>query len=126
MVISNHDDMRAISEFYGYAYYHVPIDKDNKGEGFAEAERVSDQYNTDMVVLARYTKIVPPALCEEYQYQIINIHHSFLPSFIGAKPYHQAHQRSVKLIGAIRPWCRENTIGQRPARAFRRPSNSSW
>ncbi len=99
-VISNHDDMRGISEFYGHDYHHVPIDKDNKGEGFAEVERLVDQYKADTVVLARYMQIVPPALCDKYKYQIINIHHSFLPSFIGAKPYHQAYQRGVKLIGA--------------------------
>ena len=99
-VISNHDDMRGITEFYGYNYHHVPIDKDNKGAGFAEVERLVDEYQADTVVLARYMQIVPPALCDKYQYQIINIHHSFLPSFIGAKPYHQAHQRGVKLIGA--------------------------
>ncbi len=99
-VISNHDDMRGISEFYGYNYHHVPIDKDNKGVGFAEVERLVDEYEADTVVLARYMQIVPPALCDKYQYQIINIHHSFLPSFIGAKPYHQAYQRGVKLIGA--------------------------
>jgi len=99
-VISNHDDMRGISEFYGYDYHHVPIERDNKGAGFAEVERLVDRYQADTVVLARYMQIVPPALCEKYQYQIINIHHSFLPSFIGAKPYHQAYQRGVKLIGA--------------------------
>ncbi len=99
-VISNHDDMRGISEFYGYDYHHVPIDKDNKEAGFAEVERLVDEYQADTVVLARYMQIMPPALCDKYQYQIINIHHSFLPSFIGAKPYHQAHQRGVKLIGA--------------------------
>ncbi len=99
-VISNHDDMRGIAEFYGYQYHHVPIEKDSKGKGFAEVERLVDDYHADTIVLARYMQIVPPALCDKYQYQIINIHHSFLPSFIGAKPYHQAFQRGVKLIGA--------------------------
>ncbi len=99
-VISNHEDMRGISEFYGYPYHCVPIDKNNKSKGFAEVERLVDDYQADTIVLARYMQIVPPALCEKYQHQIINIHHSFLPSFIGAKPYHQAHQRGVKLIGA--------------------------
>lgn len=99
-VISNHEDMRGLSEFYGYPYHYVPIEKDNKEAGFAEVERLVDQYQADTIVLARYMQIVPPALCEKYQYQIINIHHSFLPSFVGAKPYHQAHERGVKLIGA--------------------------
>lgn len=99
-VISNHDDMRGLTEFYGIDYHHVPIDKDNKAAGFAEVERLVDQYQADAIVLARYMQIIPPALCEKYKYKVINIHHSFLPSFIGAKPYHQAHQRGVKLIGA--------------------------
>lgn len=99
-VISNHNDMRDISEFYGIDYHHVPIDKNNKQIGFDKTEKIVDQYQTDAIVLARYMQILPPALCEKYQHKIINIHHSFLPSFIGAKPYHQAHRRGVKLIGA--------------------------
>ncbi len=99
-VISNHDDMRGISEFYGYDYHHVPIDKANKAAGFTEVERLVDSYNIDTLVLARYMQIVPPELCDKYRHKIINIHHSFLPSFAGARPYHQAHQRGVKLIGA--------------------------
>jgi len=99
-VISNHEKMRGLTEFYGIDYHHVPIEKDNKQVGFDEVERLVDSYNADAVVLARYMQIIPPALCEKYQYQVINIHHSFLPSFIGAKPYHQAHRRGVKLIGA--------------------------
>ncbi len=99
-VISNHDDLRGITEFYGYDYHHVPIGKDNKGKGFQEVEAIIDGCGADTIVLARYMQIVPPALCAKYQHQIINIHHSFLPSFVGAKPYHQAYQRGVKLIGA--------------------------
>ena len=99
-VISNHDDMRDICEFYGLSYHHVPIEKDNKQKGFDEVERIIDQANADTIVLARYMQILPPAFCQKYKYQVINIHHSFLPSFAGAKPYHQAHSRGVKLIGA--------------------------
>jgi formyltetrahydrofolate deformylase len=99
-VISNHDSMRGLTEFYGIDYHHVPIDKDNKQIGFDEVERLVDQYKADAIVLARYMQIIPPALCQKYLHQVINIHHSFLPSFIGAKPYHQAHRRGVKLIGA--------------------------
>ena len=99
-VISNHEKMRALSEFYGIDYYYVSIDKDNKQVGFNEVERLVDQCAADAIVLARYMQIIPSALCEKYQHQVINIHHSFLPSFIGAKPYHQAHNRGVKLIGA--------------------------
>lgn len=99
-VISNHDDMRGLTEFYGIDYHHVPIEKDNKQKGFDAVEKIVDDYQADTIVLARYMQIIPPTLCEKYQYQVINIHHSFLPSFIGARPYHQAHRRGVKLIGA--------------------------
>ncbi len=99
-VISNHDDMRELVEHYGIPYHHVPIEKDNKAVGFAEMERLVDEYQADCVVLARYMQIIPQALCEKYSHKIINIHHSFLPSFIGGSPYHQASRRGVKLIGA--------------------------
>jgi len=99
-VISNHDSMRGLTEFYGYEYHHVPIDKNDKQAGFNEVEKIIDQHQADTIVLARYMQVIPAALCEKYKHQIINIHHSFLPSFIGAKPYHQAHARGVKLIGA--------------------------
>ena len=99
-VISNHEKMRGISEFYGIDYHHVPIEKNDKQAGFDEIERIIDQCQADAIVLARYMQIIPSTLCEKYQHKVINIHHSFLPSFIGAKPYHQAHSRGVKLIGA--------------------------
>jgi formyltetrahydrofolate deformylase len=99
-VISNHDDMRGLCEFYGLKYHHVVIDNDNKQLGFDEVERIVDDCNAETIVLARYMQIIPPALCLKYKYQVINIHHSFLPAFIGARPYHQAHRRGVKLIGA--------------------------
>ncbi|MGH1543395.1 MAG: formyltetrahydrofolate deformylase [Arenicella sp.] len=99
-VISNHDDMRSLVEYYGIPYHHVAIEKDNKAAGFEQVERLVDEYKVDSVVLARYMQIIPQALCEKYRHQVINIHHSFLPSFIGAKPYHQASRRGVKLIGA--------------------------
>lgn len=99
-VISNHDDMRGLVEWYGIPYHKVGIDKENKAPGFAEVENLVDEYRADCVVLARYMQILPQALCEKYRHKVINIHHSFLPSFIGAKPYHQASRRGVKLIGA--------------------------
>jgi len=76
------------------------IDGDNKSAGFARTERLIDEYRADCIVLARYMQILPQILCEKYRHKVINIHHSFLPSFIGAKPYHQASRRGVKLIGA--------------------------
>jgi formyltetrahydrofolate deformylase len=99
-VISNHNDLRGLTEFYGIPYHHVVIEKENKALGFAEVERLVDSYNTDCIVLARYMQIFPETLCEKYRHQVINIHHSFLPSFIGGQPYHQASLRGVKLIGA--------------------------
>lgn len=99
-VISNHTDMQGLVEWYGIPYHHVVIDKDNKAPGFAQVEGLVEEYQAGCIVLARYMQILPQALCEKYRHQVINIHHSFLPSFIGAKPYHQASRRGVKLIGA--------------------------
>lgn len=99
-VISNHDDLRSMVEWHDIPYFHVPVDKTNKAPHFAEVARLIKENNADAVVLARYMQILPEAVCEEYTHRIINIHHSFLPSFAGAKPYHQAHERGVKLIGA--------------------------
>jgi len=99
-VISNHLDMKELVEWYGIPFIHIPVTPDNKPQAFAEVVNWVDHYQADTIVLARYMQIIPPALCEKYPGQIINIHHSFLPSFIGAKPYHQAFVRGVKLIGA--------------------------
>lgn len=99
-VISNHDDMRSLVEWYGIPFFHVPIKADNKQAGFDEVERLIMEHEADCVVLARYMQIIPETLCQKLKHKVINIHHSFLPSFIGAKPYHQAARRGVKLIGA--------------------------
>ncbi|WP_130536647.1 formyltetrahydrofolate deformylase [Thiomicrorhabdus indica] len=99
-VISNHLDMKDLVEWHGIPFIHIPVTPDNKPQAFSEVVKWVDHYQADTIVLARYMQIIPPALCEKYPGQIINIHHSFLPSFIGAKPYHQAYVRGVKLIGA--------------------------
>ncbi|MCJ8168674.1 formyltetrahydrofolate deformylase [Atopomonas sediminilitoris] len=99
-VIANHDDLRGMVEWHGIPYHHVPVDPQDKQPAFAEVERLIEQYQADALVLARYMQILPPSLCERLRHKVINIHHSFLPSFVGAKPYHQAYQRGVKLIGA--------------------------
>lgn len=99
-VISNHPDLRKLVEFYGIKYVHVPVTAQTKTEAFARIGEIIDQHHADTIVLARYMQIFPPALCTRYSGRIINIHHSFLPSFMGAKPYHQAFERGVKLIGA--------------------------
>ncbi|WP_273206118.1 formyltetrahydrofolate deformylase [Marinobacter subterrani] len=99
-VISNHDDLRRMVEWHEIPYHHVPVSKENKAEAFAHIEDLFHQYEADVVVLARYMQILPAELCEKYSGKVINIHHSFLPSFAGARPYHQAYSRGVKLIGA--------------------------
>ncbi|MES2771553.1 MAG: formyltetrahydrofolate deformylase [Pseudomonadota bacterium] len=99
-VISNHEDLRGVVEWHGIAFHHVPVLPEQKAAAHAEIERLFAQAQGDTMVLARYMQILPADFCARYSGQIINIHHSFLPSFIGAKPYHQAYQRGVKLIGA--------------------------
>jgi formyltetrahydrofolate deformylase len=99
-VIANHEDLRRMVEWHDIPYHCVKIDPQNKSEGFAKVAGLVDELETDLVVLARYMQILPPELCERYAGRVINIHHSFLPSFAGAKPYHQAYNRGVKLIGA--------------------------
>lgn len=101
-VLSNHETLRELVEWYGIPYHYIPVPKDggSKRNAFEETARLIDENNPDTVVLARYMQIFPPWLCEKYRHRVINIHHSFLPSFVGAKPYHQAEERGVKLIGA--------------------------
>jgi formyltetrahydrofolate deformylase len=97
-VISNHEDLRGFVEWHGIPFHYMPMQ--DKASAFAEIARQFDAVHGDVMVLARFMQIVPPDLCQRYAGRIINIHHSFLPSFAGAKPYHQAYQRGVKLIGA--------------------------
>ncbi len=99
-VISNHDDLRRMVEWHDIPYHHVPVSVEGKAVAFEEVTRLVEKYQTDLVVLARYMQILPAQICEQYSGRVINIHHSFLPSFAGAKPYHQAYDRGVKLIGA--------------------------
>lgn len=99
-VISNHPDCAELAAMHGLAYHHVPISKGNKSEGFARIARLLEEQAPEVIVLARFMQIMPPDLCAAYRHQIINIHHGFLPSFSGAKPYHAAYDHGVKLIGA--------------------------
>ena len=99
MVISNHEDMRQAVEIFGVPYHHIPVTKETKPEAEAQAlDLLKDQ--TDVIVLARYMQILTDDFVSHYPNRIINIHHSFLPAFVGAGPYRQAHERGVKLIGA--------------------------
>lgn len=100
LVLSNHEQFRSTVEREGIPFLHVPIDATNKSAGFAQVEKAVAEAQVDLVVLARYMQILPPDLCESYAGRIMNIHHSFLPSFVGANPYKKAYERGVKLIGA--------------------------
>ncbi|MFV3075644.1 formyltetrahydrofolate deformylase [Niveispirillum fermenti] len=99
-VVSNHDDMRSFVEWSGIPYHHLPVGRDNKAEQEARFTQIIKDSGADLVVLARYMQILSPEFCDVLEGRCINIHHSFLPSFKGAKPYHQAHDRGVKIIGA--------------------------
>lgn len=101
LVLSNHDSVRDLTEFYGIAFEHLPIaNADDKAAFEKRILEVVEQENIELVVLARYMQILSPELCEALKGRAINIHHSFLPGFKGANPYRQAHHRGVKLIGA--------------------------
>jgi formyltetrahydrofolate deformylase len=99
-VMSNHEDMRSFVEWNGVPYVHLAVDKTNKAEQEAAFLKLIDEHKCDLVVLARYMQILSDDLARQLEGRCINIHHSFLPSFKGAKPYHQAHARGVKIIGA--------------------------
>lgn len=102
-VISNHDDLRSFVEWHGIPFVHLDMSASNAAAKTATFDKIAalyKQHRGDCMVLARFMQIIPASLCQQYPGQIINIHHSFLPSFVGAKPYHQAYQRGVKLIGA--------------------------
>lgn len=99
-VISNHETLRSMVEWHDIPFHYVPVPKIDKTSAFATVTGIIMQHQADTVVLARYMQIVPPTLCEQFAGRLINIHHSFLPSFIGANPYQKAYDRGVKLIGA--------------------------
>jgi formyltetrahydrofolate deformylase len=101
-VISNHEDLRALVEWHGVAFHHVPVPGPGPGRdaAFGTVARLFAEAGGDVMVLARYMQVLPASLCDAYPGRILNIHHSFLPSFAGARPYHQAFERGVKLIGA--------------------------
>ncbi|MFD6141923.1 formyltetrahydrofolate deformylase [Promicromonospora sp. NPDC060271] len=99
-VVGNHRDLEDIATFYGKPFHHVPVTKDTKAEAEATLRGLVKETDAELVVLARYMQILSDELCRDLSGQIINIHHSFLPSFKGAGPYRQAHDRGVKIIGA--------------------------
>ncbi len=99
-VVGNHRDLEDIATFYGKPFHHVPVTKDTKAEAEATLRGLVKELDVEVVVQARYMQILSDELCRDLSGQIINIHHSFLPSFKGAGPYRQAHDRGVKIIGA--------------------------
>ncbi|OIK02085.1 formyltetrahydrofolate deformylase [Streptomyces monashensis] len=99
-IVSNHRDVEALARNYGIPFHHIPVTPQTKAEAEARLLRLVDELDVDLVVLARYMQILSDDLCKKLDGRAINIHHSFLPSFKGAKPYVQAHQRGVKLVGA--------------------------
>jgi formyltetrahydrofolate deformylase len=100
MIISNHPDLEEEADRFEIPYHHIPITKDNKAEQEKKHLALIKENEIDLIVLSRYMQVISNKLIEPYENQIINIHHSMLPAFAGAKPYHQAHARGVKFIGA--------------------------
>ncbi|WP_370262549.1 formyltetrahydrofolate deformylase [Limnobacter sp.] len=99
-IVSNHQDFALLAASYGVPFYHLPVASDSKDKQETQIRQIIERERIDLVVLARYMQILSPALCKDLLGRVINIHHSFLPSFKGAKPYQQAFDRGVKLIGA--------------------------
>ncbi len=99
-VVSNHDTLEAMADRFAVPFHHLPVADDGRAEQEQALAEILDRYAPDLVVLARYMRILPGWLVGRYRERIINIHHSFLPAFAGARPYHQAYERGVKLIGA--------------------------
>ena len=99
-ILSNHRDLEYVAEQFNIPFYHVPVTKQNKSEAEDQQLALLQEHRVDFIVLARYMQIVSPKVINVYPQKIINIHHSFLPAFTGAKPYHAAFERGVKIIGA--------------------------
>jgi len=99
-IVSNHETLRHLADDAGIPFHHIPITKTTKPEAEDKLTKLIEETGSDLIVLARYMQILSAEMCAKYPARIINIHHSFLPSFKGAKPYHRAHARGVKLIGA--------------------------
>lgn len=100
LIVSNHREVERLAEFYGIPFQHVPVTATTRGDAEARQLELLAGYEIDLVVLARYMQILSPSFVSHYPSRIINVHHSFLPAFTGARPYHAAHARGVKLIGA--------------------------
>jgi formyltetrahydrofolate deformylase len=100
LIVSNHMDAQGLAGFYGIPFHHIPADAANRAEAEARQTALLAQHAVELIVLARYMQVLSPEFVARYPQRIINVHHSFLPAFSGARPYHAAYQRGVKLIGA--------------------------
>lgn len=107
-ILSNHLDLKPIADSFNIPFYHVPVSKDTKPEAEAKQLELLENHKIDFIVLARYMQIISPKIISVYPNKIINIHHSFLPAFVGAKPYHSAYKRGVKIIGATSHYVTED------------------
>ena len=108
LIVSNREDLRPAAERFGIPFHHIPITKETKAEQEEKEIALLHEHQIDLVVLARYMQILSPKMTEAFPNRIINIHHSFLPAFPGAKPYHSAHARGVKLVGATSHYVTED------------------
>ncbi|BAS13550.1 formyltetrahydrofolate deformylase [Arthrobacter sp. Hiyo8] len=130
-IVSNHRDLEGLAEFYGIPFHHIPVTPDTKAQAEAKLLALIHEHGIELTVLARYMQVLSNELCSELNGKAINIHHSFLPSFKGAKPYHQAHARGVKIIGPLRTTSRRTSTRVRSSSrkssgwtTHARPSNS--
>ena len=99
-VVSNHEDTKELVETHSLPFYYLPLTKDTKQKQEAKIKNIVAETQSDLVVLARYMQILSEDFCQEHEGRVINIHHSFLPGFKGARPYNQAYERGVKIVGA--------------------------
>jgi formyltetrahydrofolate deformylase len=100
LILGNHEDARGLAEFYGIPFHLIEVTKENKAQAEAQQIALLEENKVDLIVLARYMQILSADFCRRYPRRVINVHHSFLPAFVGAKPYHAAFARGVKLIGS--------------------------
>ena len=100
LIVSNHRDLEHVAKAFQVPFFYIPVTKDKKVEAEAQTVELFNQHNIDFVALARYMQILSPLILDAYSYKIINVHHGFLPAFKGARPYHQAYEGGVKMIGA--------------------------
>lgn len=107
IVISNHPDLKHVSDHFGVAYHHIPRSRDNRVAADAAALALCSEHAVDFVALARYMQILTPVFLDAFPDKVINVHHGFLPAFKGARPYHQAYERGVKIVGATSHYANE-------------------